>query len=100
MTMDGVNYVDKITRRLADLLPDCPDDLLRFYALLVLIQGISTTRLDVHDAWSCWRTATRPDHPSLIPFTALSTQVQALDDPYVEAIREVAGELIGAGGWR
>jgi hypothetical protein len=43
-----------------------------------------------YHAWSAWQTTTRPDHPSLIPFEDLRPEIQALHDPYVEAIRKVA----------
>jgi hypothetical protein len=93
---DGVNYIDYITGMLAALLGDCPPDLLRFYALLVLIQGHCTSLEDVHDAWACWRVATKPEHPSLVPFGALTPEVQELDRKYMEAIREVSAEIRGA----
>ena len=91
-----MNYIDDITARLAALLPDCGPDLLRFYALLVLIQGHCTSLEDVHDAWGCWRVATKPDHAALIPFGGLTPEVQELDRPYMTAIHQVAAEMAGA----
>ena len=88
-----MNYVRPVMNQLGKLLGDCPPDLLRLYALLVLTRGQFTSREDVHEAWAIWRDATRPDHPSLVPFSELSPEVQALDDPYVEAIRTVARGL-------
>ena len=88
-----MNYVSIIMDQLGELLDDCPPELLRLYALLVLVRGQDTSRKDVHDAWSAWRDATRPDHPSLVPFSELSPEVQELDDPYVTAIRIVASGL-------
>ena len=88
-----MNCIDYITDRLAVHLDDCPPDLLRFYALLVLIQGHCTSLEDVHDAWSCWRVATKPDHPSLVRFADLTPEVQELDRKYMEAIHEVAAEI-------
>jgi hypothetical protein len=88
-----MNYVKEIAARLGALLDDCPPELLRLYALLVLVRGRAADREDVHDAWSVWRTATKPDHPALIPFDRLTPEVQALDDKYVAAIREVAAAM-------
>ena len=86
-----MNCVSAIMKRLGELLDDCPPDLLRLYALLVLVRGQDTSREDVHDAWALWRDVTRPDHPSLVPFSELTLDVQALDDKYVDAIRVAAG---------
>lgn len=88
-----MSYVTDITGRLADRLPDCPPELLRLYALLVLTTGPETTLEDVHDAWACWREGTRPDHKSLVPFAGLAPEVQELDRPYMDAIRSVAAEV-------
>ena len=85
-----MNYVDTIAARLGELLGDCPPELLRLYALLVLVRGEDVTLKDVHDAWAVWRCATRPDHPSLVPFDQLTPEVQELDAKYAGAIREVA----------
>lgn len=84
------NYVDPIVTDLAALLPDCDIDLLRLYALLVLVKGADTTLKDVHDAWSVGRAATHPDHRSIVPFEDLTPEVQALDGRYAQAIRRVA----------
>jgi hypothetical protein len=61
--------------------------LLRLYALLGAAKGLFVESVDVHDAWAIWRVETKPDHPSLVPFNELSSDVQALDDRYREAIR-------------
>ena len=63
------------------------------YAVLVLAKGLGTVPADVHDAWSAWSAAIDNRHRSLVPFNDLSPEVQALDDPYVDAIRTVAREL-------
>lgn len=91
-----MNYIDYITSRLAARLDDCPADLLRFYALLVLTEGVNTTLEDVHSAWACWRVATKPDHRSLVPFGDLTPEVQELDRKYMTAIHQVAAETAGA----
>ena len=91
-----MNYIDDIIARLAAILDDCPPELLRFYALLVLIQGHCTSLEDVHDAWACWRVATKPDHPALVLFADLPPDVQELDRKYMDAIHEVAAEMAEA----
>jgi len=85
-----VNYVDDLAGDIGLHVPDCPPDLLRLYALLTLTVGENVTLENVHDAWAVWRCATRPDHPALIPFDDLSPEVRALDQPYADAIRQVA----------
>lgn len=85
-------YVDDVLDRLGKRLPDCEIDLLRFYALLVLVKGRNTTPKDVHDAWAVWRSINLPEHRSIVPFERLTPEVQYLDDPFVDAILEVAYE--------
>lgn len=85
-----VNYIDAKAAELAGKLPDCPAELLRLYALLALTTGKGTTLENVHDAWAAWRTVTNPGHKSLVPFGALTREVQELDEPYMLAIREVS----------
>ncbi|GAA0720131.1 hypothetical protein Drose_06405 [Dactylosporangium roseum] len=46
-----MNYIDRIAAELGVLLDDCKPDLLRLYALLVLVTGVNTTEEAVHDAW-------------------------------------------------
>ncbi len=84
------NYIDDLTGRLAITLNDCDDDLLRLYALLALVRGKAVTNQDVHDAWSVWTAARRPDHQSLVPFHQLAAEVQELDSKYRDAIRAVS----------
>lgn len=74
-------------------MPGEDSDLLRLYALLTLTQGQHTTLKDVHDAWSLWRHGTRPDHPSIVPFDQLTSEIQELDRPYMEAIHRAARTL-------
>jgi hypothetical protein len=87
---ERLNYLDDLANEIGLLLPSCPEDLLRLYALLALTVGEYVTLENVHDAWSAWRAVSKPDHPSLVPFAELSPEVQALDAPYAEAIRQVA----------
>lgn len=67
------------------------------YAVLVRAKGVNTTSEDVHDVWSLWASLVQPDHRSLIPFDELSPAVQAYDDLYRDAIREVAHEYESSG---
>ncbi len=89
------NYINKIANAVGEKCGISIDNeeygsLLRLYALLALTTGSSTTLENVHDAWSAWRSNTVPDHKSLIPFQELSKEVQELDRPYRDAIREVS----------
>lgn len=75
--------------------PENFDDmpLYRFYALLCLAKGTATTAEDVHNAWAAWRSETQPDHHSIVPFSELRPAVQALDEPYVQAIHATARKI-------
>jgi hypothetical protein len=86
----ALNYIDQVAQELADDLGMDDRDLLRLYALLVLVKGTETTLEDVHDAWAVWMAEARPDHRSLIPFSGLRPEVQVLDSKYAEAIHRVA----------
>jgi hypothetical protein len=88
-----MNYIEPIIDRLQQLLPGCPEPLLRLHVLLVLTVGDDTTEREVHDAWAVWCEARDPGHRSLIPFDDLTPEVQALDAKYAQAIRLVAQEL-------
>jgi hypothetical protein len=66
------------------------DELFDLYALLLLALGEEVTLCDVHNAWTAWMTPRDPAHPSLVPFDDLAPSVQAEDQPFVDAIREVA----------
>jgi hypothetical protein len=84
------NYTTPILDALRARLPDCPDDLLHAYALLVLAKGVRTTAEDVHNAWSLSTMPDRPDHRSLVPFADLPADVAAYDELPRRVIREVA----------
>ncbi len=64
--------------------------LLDLYTLLVLVKGEEVTLEDVHDAWAVWRSRTRRDHPSIVPFDDLTKEIQDYDAPYAEAIKLAA----------
>lgn len=86
-------YIEKVLDILIDESKVRDGALLRFYALLVMTKGTETTLENVHDAWSLWRVATRPDHRSLIPFDQLTTDIQELDRFYMDAIHRTAERL-------
>lgn len=96
------NYIDDLAESIYQAAPHDgpiePDDypLYRIYAVLGYVKGEDVTLKDVHDAWSAWRVATVPDHRSLKPFAELSPEVQALDQPYVDAIRRVMASRVFA----
>ena len=71
------------------------DELLQYYALLVLTTGVQTTARDVHNAWAAWRTVTRPDHPDLVPFSEFPEETKKHDIPYALVIQTVAAGLEG-----
>lgn len=91
-------YIDKIAFAVA---AKCgmsmfnPGDrrLLRIYAVLVLAKGTATTKRDVHDAWAAWAVDEHIVHKSLKQFDELKPETQDLDEPYRQAIVEVARDL-------
>jgi len=66
--------------------------LLELYGYLALRTATETSREDVHDAWAVYQRQIDP-HVSLIPFDDLAPFVQALDQPYVDAIHRAARTL-------
>jgi hypothetical protein len=93
-----VNYLDEIARAIHRAAEGhgrpTPADLAlhRIYAVLCLSVGGATTNEMVHHAWAAWRSATLPEHPSIVPFDQLDEAVQDLDTPYRNAIRTVAAQ--------
>lgn len=91
-----MNYIDRLADRIArevDPAQNLTEDarnLFRFYAVLVLVKGEAVELSDVHDAWVAWKSSTDPEHRSNIPFDELSPETQAMDVPYVAAIRSIA----------
>ena len=88
MTTRRPNYVEQVRDKLAQRLPTLDDALLDLYTLLAIQYGTNVDAVTVHNAWSVWQNRIDPDHRSLIPFPMLSPEVQALDEPYAEAIRQ------------
>lgn len=70
------------------------DSLLDLYTLLLLTKGLKTTNKDVHEAWAIYTNQINPRHKSLIPFEDLTKEVQDLDTPYTEAIKDAFIKLI------
>lgn len=99
-----MNYLDKLAARIRSKVPssslpeDDTIDLFRIYAVLLLAKGTAVTATDVHNAWVAWMLERQPGHESAVPFEELGETVAAEDEPYVQAIHEVALELRGAGG--
>lgn len=74
-----------------DLVPADSDDLFLLYALLARTSGEATTAADVHNAWTAWKLLHGEQHSSMVPFSELPPDVQAEDEPFAAAIRQVAG---------
>jgi hypothetical protein len=91
-----MTYLDELAAQIerqvpARLLPgDNTALLFRLYALLVLAKGQAVTATDVHDAWAVWMQENNPGHPAIRPFEELDAEMQASDEPFVEAIKAVA----------
>lgn len=96
--MAEMNYIDQVATKIAD---KCGMDmghtsdrrLLRIYALLALTVGVAVTPRDVHDAWAVWSLDYEPGHKSCRPFEELRKEIRDLDEPYRQAIIEVAQEM-------
>jgi hypothetical protein len=96
-----VTYIEKLANEIykrvnpGRSLPNDERGLYLIYAVLALTIGDQVTRRNVHDAWSAWKATTDPHHESVQPFDELDGDVQSQDQPFVRAIREVAGDLDG-----
>jgi hypothetical protein len=88
-----MNYIQEIESKLFEKLPECPHNLVRLYALLVLTTGENTSWGNVHDAWAIWANHLTPQHKSLVEFELLHPSVKELDAKYAVAIREVALDI-------
>ncbi|CAB4151147.1 hypothetical protein UFOVP585_1 [uncultured Caudovirales phage] len=88
------NYIDKVKTELLKHIK-VGTGLQNTYALLVLVKGENVTLKDVHDAWAVsinqtWDHELNGAHRSLIPFEDLSPEIQAKDQPFVDAIIKTA----------
>lgn len=101
---DGDTYVHKVVEKVESAFRNehsyLSDDFVTFYAQLVLTAisaDIEITKEMVHDAWSV--TTYHKDnmrlHTSMRPFDYLSTEIQELDQPYVEKLNEVLSYFKG-----
>lgn len=70
------------------------EGLLDLYTLLLLTKGLKVTEKDVHEAWAIYTNQINSRHKSLIPFEDLTKEVQNLDTPYTEAIKDAFIKLI------
>jgi hypothetical protein len=95
-----MSYLDDLAGKIehevpADMLPQQDTKLLfRLYALLLLTKGTAVTAFDVHNAWALWMQETDPGHPALRPFAELDPATQASDEPFLAAIKAVAGRVV------
>jgi hypothetical protein len=100
----ALNYLQQLAADIRaelppDVLPDGDvDGLLLLYAVLARAKGTSVTAEDVHDAWAAWASTRAGTHRSLRPFSDLPLDVQAQDEPFVAALRRVAGRRDRAAG--
>lgn len=101
---DGDTYVHKVVEKVESSFRTehsyLSDDFVTFYTQLVLTAlsaDIEITKEMVHDAWSV--TTYHKDnmrlHTSMRPFDYLSTEIQELDQPYVEKLNEVLSYFKG-----
>lgn len=92
-----MNYIDRMAAEVRARVPpdQLPDGdtapLFRLYAVLALAKGQATTAEDVHNAWSAWMAGTDPEHESIVPFAALSSDVRREDEAFVRAIHAASG---------
>ena len=95
-----ITYIDKVTKLVAQKTGLKGKQLIRYYALLVLVKGEDITLENIHDGWAmdmnfkerneyCYG----HDHLSLVPFDKLSEGTKAKDGRYLKALREVAKEI-------
>jgi hypothetical protein len=93
------DYLTTLAERIRALIdpsaaPEHPLDgrLFLLYALLALVKGSETTREDVHNAWVVWMLEVDEDHDALLPFAQLSESQRDQDQPFLDAIHQVATE--------
>lgn len=94
-----MSYIEEVAEAIFNeisneaIMPEDERGLYLTYAVLALTVGENVTRENVHDAWSAWKALRDRNHRSLRPFSALSTQTQEEDEPFVRAIRAVAERI-------
>ena len=101
---DGDTYVHKVVEKVESAFRTehsyLSDDFVTFYTQLVLTAlsaDIGITKEMVHDAWSVatYHKDNMRLHTSMRPFDYLSTEIQELDQPYVEKLNEVLSYFKG-----
>lgn len=92
-------YIDKVTDMVAGRTGIKNSDLVRLYALLVLIKGKDITLKDVHDAWAMnmnFRAQSEwcygHEHKCIVPFEELSEEIQNKDRKYADILIAIASE--------
>jgi hypothetical protein len=94
-----MSYLDDLAGQIehevpADMVPQQgTESLFRLYALLLLTKGTAVTARDVHNAWAVWMQEKDPGHPAIRPFGELDPATQASDEPFLTAIKAVAGRV-------
>jgi hypothetical protein len=77
-----------------ELLPEGEtDELFLTYAVLALAKGDRVDARDIHNAWAAWMSTRDPGHDSIVPYENLPPDVRREDDPFLNAVREVARGL-------
>lgn len=94
------DYLTSLAERIRALIdpsaaPEHPLDerLFLLYALLALVKGKETTLEDVHNAWVVWMLEIDEDHHALLPFAQLSESQRSQDQPFLDAIHQVAIDI-------
>lgn len=91
-------YIDELIDQVQQRTGLKGKEILKMYALLVLVKGTDITLSDVHDAWSMvmnFKEANPPycyghEHRSIVPFEQLPVETQKRDEEYVEALVKLA----------
>ena len=93
-------YIDRVVEKVAKETGLKGKNLIRLYALLVLVKGENTTLEDIHDAWSMDMNFKEKnaycyghEHKSIVPFERLSRETQDKEIEYLNAVRKIAKEI-------
>lgn len=92
-----MTYLNNVRNALSKKLIGIHPELLDLYTLLAYVKGQQVTCEDVHHAWATWQGKSKSSHRWLIPFGELPDEVKAKDQPYVDAIKAVAAEVLQGG---
>lgn len=93
-------YIDRVVEKVSNIAGLYNKELIKYYALLVLIKEKDVTAKDVHDGWAmsmnyreksdhCWG----HEHKSIVPYEELNREVQEKDFYFVRELRKIAKEL-------